>query len=112
MDSKNLRGFMSSPVTDNSGSILASFRQYSRDIRQPRDYQIGVSEFKGILNLIIGTGQLLACPLLYFAPKQYALHKELGKSALKQGIRDLKFMMVFTAVMGTSIYAVRKFTKL
>ncbi len=96
---------MSSIVTDNSNGYLAKFRQFAREIRQPRPYVIGVSEFKGILNIIIGVGQLLACPFL--SPKQYVLHKELGKTALQQAVRDLSRLMVVSAIIGTGLTARR-----
>lgn len=72
-------------------SSVTAFRDFAREIRKPRPYQLGVSECKGVLNIIIGLGQILVCP--YFkitkADKFYEIHMNAGVMALDQGTIDL-----------------------
>jgi hypothetical protein len=92
---------MSSTLTGVYGTPLLSFRNFAREIRTPQPYQLVVSECKGLLNIIIGLGQILVCPYfkLFKAERLYIVHLEAGKAALKEAARDLSPVIAITAVV-------------
>lgn len=91
------------PVAESSS--LSSFRDFAREIRKPKPYHLGATECKGVLNILIGSGQLLVCPCfkMFKAQKLYEVHIEAGQIALKQGVRDLSPAIAVIAVVGIGL---------
>ncbi len=81
-------------------NFLIHFRNFARDLRKPQQYHLIDSECRGVINILIGLGQLLVCPYFKFAKneKLYQVHIAAGQNALKQSAKDLSPAMVAVAI--------------
>lgn len=98
---------MSSSLSEVQGHALSSFRDFARDIREPKPYEPVISECRGIINTLIGLGQLSVCPYFKWSGNRrlYQVHIKAGKIALNQAASDLKPITVLTVVLATALAA-------
>jgi len=88
-------------------SAVTSFRQFANTIREePFHYTLGVTECKGVANIVIGSLQLIFSQVLKRSSKEYyrvklaPRHVEIGTQALQRGA----IQILPAAIVASSAY--------
>lgn len=75
---------------------VTSFRKFANNLREePLSYTVGITECKGVLNLAIGSLQLVVSQFLKMSSNEYYKqtlanrHVEIGTKAVKRGLQQI-----------------------
>lgn len=96
-----------SSAVSSSISPTERLLSFVQEIRKPSPYRFGLTEGKGVLNIIVGVGTIVTAPCFkcFRGEKLYDDHVKYGTRALRQGVSDLRRAMVVAGTVSAGLAA-------